>query len=336
MKVFIIAEAGVNHNGSVDLAKKLVDVAVEAGADAVKFQTFKTEDIVSLNSPKAEYQRKEQEDTETQFEMLKKLELKFEDFEELKKYCDSKGIMFLSTPFDIESARFLKELGLEVFKIASGEITNYPLLREIGSYRKKVILSTGMADLGEIEDAIDVLTEFGTKREDITLLHCNTEYPTPMEDVNLRAMLTLREAFKVSVGYSDHTLGIEVPIAAVALGASVIEKHFTLDKNLPGPDHKVSLEPHELKNMVRAIRNIEKALGTGIKKPSKSEIKNLGVIRKVIVAKRKIEKGEMFTEHNITTKRVGGSDEGISPMMWCEVIGKIAPRGFEENEPIKF
>jgi N,N'-diacetyllegionaminate synthase len=333
MSVFIIAEAGVNHNGEINLAKKLIDVAIEARADAVKFQTFKADEVISSFAPMAEYQKKNLGKEETQLEMVKELELSFEDFVELKKYCDEKGIMFLSTPFDIQSARFLKDLDLEIFKIPSGEITNYPLLREIGSYKKKVILSTGMADLGDIEDAIDVLLEFGTKREDITLLHCNTEYPTPMEDVNLRAIITLREAFKVNVGYSDHTLGIEIPIAAVALGATVIEKHFTLDKNLPGPDHKASLEPYELKAMVKAIRNIEKALGTGIKKPSKSEIKNINIARKSIVAKRNIKKGEIFTDENITTKRPG---TGISPMKWNEVIGKRASRDFRKDEEIMF
>jgi len=333
MKTFIIAEAGVNHNGSLELAKKLIDVAVDTGADAVKFQTFKAENVVSSVAPKAEYQLKTTNNQETQLEMIKKLELSFEDFKKLKNYCDEKGIMFLSTPFDIESARFLKELELEIFKIPSGEITNYPLLKEIGSYKKKVILSTGMADLGEIEDALDILIESGTKREDITVLHCNTEYPTPMEDVNLKAMLTIKEAFKVNVGYSDHTLGIEVPIAAVALGATVIEKHFTLDKNLPGPDHKASLEPDELKALVKAIRNIEKALGSGIKKPSKSEIKNIPIARKSIVAKRDIKKGEILTEENITTKRPA---TGISPMMWKQVIGKKALKDIKADKPLEF
>lgn len=332
MKTFIIAEAGVNHNGSIELAKKLIDIALEAGADAVKFQTFKTENVVSGCAPKAEYQQKTTSKDETQFEMIKKLELSFSDFNELKAYCDNKGIIFLSTPFDLDSARFLKEIGLEIFKIPSGEITNYLLLREIGSYRKKVILSTGMADLGEIEDALDVLIESGTKREDITVLHCNTEYPTPFEDVNLKAMLTIKYAFKIEVGYSDHTLGIEIPIAAVGLGARVIEKHFTIDRNLPGPDHKASLEPHELKQMVQAIRNIEKALGDGIKKPSKSELKNLQIARKSIVAKRNIKKGEIFTEENLTIKRPGN---GISPMRWNEIIGRKAKKDFLEGEIIE-
>jgi len=330
-KVLIIAEAGVNHNGSLNLAKKLIDVAVEAGADAVKFQTFKAEEVISEVAPMAEYQKKNVGKEKSQIEMVKELELSFDDFKELKDYCDEKGIMFLSTPFDVESARFLKELNLEIFKIPSGEITNYLLLKEIGSYRKKVILSTGMADLGEIEDALDVLIESGTKREDITVLHCNTEYPTPIEDVNLKAMLTIKEAFKVNVGYSDHTLGIEVPIAAVAIGAKVIEKHFTLDRTLPGPDHKASLEPDELKAMVKAIRNIEVALGNGIKRPSKSEAKNKVVARKSIVAKRDIKKGEKFTEENITVKRPGN---GISPMRWDEIIGKVANRDYKEDELI--
>jgi len=334
MKTFIIAEAGVNHNGDINLAKKLIDVAVEAGADAVKFQTFKAENVISVNAPKADYQKKTTAKDESQLEMVKKLELSFEDFKELKEYCERKGIMFLSTPFDIESARFLKDLGLEIFKIPSGEITNYPLLKEIGSYKKKVILSTGMADLGEIEDALDILIDNGTKREDIIVLHCNTEYPTPFEDVNLKAMLTIKEAFKVNVGYSDHTLGIEIPVAAVAMGAKVIEKHFTLDKNLPGPDHKASLEPDELKGMVRAIRNIEKAIGNGIKKPSKSEIKNIHIVRKYIVAKINIKKGEVFTEENLATKRIG--KEGLSPMLWNKILGKKASKDISQDKPIEF
>ncbi len=332
MNTFIIAEAGVNHNGSIELAKKLIDVAVEAGADAVKFQTFKAEKVISKFAQKAEYQKKTTDSQESQLEMVKKLELSFENFVELKKYCDERNIIFLSTPFDIESARFLYELGLEIFKIPSGEITNYLLLREIGSFNKKIILSTGMADLGEIEDAIDLLVASGTIRENITLLHCTTEYPAPIEEVNLKAILTLKEAFKLPVGYSDHTPGIEITIAAVAMGATVIEKHFTLDKNLPGPDHKSSLEPDELKLMVKAIRNVEKALGNGIKKPSPSELKNRDVARKSIVAARKIKKGEIFTEENLTVKRPG---TGISPMRWKEIIGKMANRDYEEDEVIE-
>jgi len=284
-KVFVIAEAGVNHNGDINLAKKLIDKAVEAGVNAIKFQTFKAENLVSKNAKKAKYQVENTGSNESQYEMLKKLELSFKDFEELKKYCDEKGIMFLSTPFDEESIEFLDKLGLEIFKIPSGEITNLPYLRKIGSLKKRVILSTGMADLGEIEDALDVLIKSGTRKEEITILHANTEYPTPFEDVNLKAMQTIACAFKIDVGYSDHTLGIEVPIAAVAMGAKVIEKHFTLDKTLPGPDHKASLEPDELKAMVKAIRNIEVALGYGIKRPSKSEAKN-----KVVARKRRYKK----------------------------------------------
>ncbi len=332
MHTFIIAEAGVNHNGSMELAKKLIDVAVEAGADAVKFQTFKAEKVISKFAQKAEYQRKTTDSQESQLEMVKKLELSFENFVELKKYCDERNIIFLSTPFDIESARFLHKQGLEIFKIPSGEITNYLLLREISSYNKKIILSTGMADLGEIEDAIDLLVESGTIRENITLLHCTTEYPAPIEETNLKAILTLKEAFKLPVGYSDHTQGIEIPIAAVAMGATVIEKHFTLDKNLPGPDHKASLELDELKSMIKAIRNIEKAMGNGIKKPSPSELKNRDIARKSIVSARKIKKGEILTEENLTVKRPG---TGISPMRWKEVIGKMANRDYEEDEVIE-
>ena len=333
-RVFVIAEAGVNHNGQLELAKQLVDVAVEAGADAVKFQTFVPEELVSTQAPKAAYQLQTTDPEESQLEMIRRLTLPFEAFQALKEYCQQRGILFLSTPFDIPSARFLyRKLQLPIIKIPSGEITNYPLLREIGSYKAKVILSTGMADLGEIEDALDVLMANGTKREDITVLHCNTEYPTPMEDVNLRAMVTIRNAFQVAVGYSDHTEGIEVPIAAVALGATVIEKHFTLDRTLPGPDHKASLEPAELQAMITAIRNIEKALGSGIKKPSTSEQRNIPVVRKSIVARRSIRVGEILSEENLTTKRPG---TGISPMRWQEIIGKPAPRDFAPDELIEF
>jgi len=332
MNTFIIAEAGVNHNGSIELAKKLIDVAVDAGADAVKFQTFKAENIVTKNAPKAEYQKQTTDTKESQYDMIKKLELDEEAHKELMKYCKNKNILFFTTPFDHESIELLNQLGLEIFKIPSGEITNLPYLRHIGRLKKKVILSTGMADLGEIEDAIDVLVDSGTTRENITLLHCTTEYPAPIEEVNLKAIVTLKEAFKLPVGYSDHTPGIEVPIAAVALGAVVIEKHFTLDKNLPGPDHKASLEPHELKQMVSAIRNIEKALGNGIKKPTQSELKNRNIARKSIVAKIRIKKGEIFTEENLTTKRPG---TGISPIRWDELIGKTANRDYEEDELIE-
>ncbi|WP_187647909.1 N-acetylneuraminate synthase [Nitrosophilus labii] len=331
MSVFIIAEAGVNHNGNLELAKKLVDKAKEAGVDAVKFQTFKAKNLVSKNAQKADYQKKTTNKDESQLEMIKKLELSFDEFAELKKYCDEKGITFLSTPFDLESIEFLNDLGLEIFKIPSGEITNLPYLRAIGRLNKKVILSTGMADLGEIEDALDVLIDAGTKKDNITILHANTEYPTPIEDVNLKAMQTIACAFDVKVGYSDHTLGIEVPIAAVAMGGEVIEKHFTLDKNLPGPDHKASLEPDELKAMVAAIRNIEKALGNSIKKPSKSESKNKEIARKSIVARRNIKKGEIFSEENLTVKRPGS---GISPMRWNEIIGKVAQRDYDKDDLI--
>jgi N,N'-diacetyllegionaminate synthase len=330
-KVFIIAEAGVNHNGSLEMAKKMVEVAKEAGADAIKFQTFKAENLVTKNAMKAEYQKQTTNKNESQYEMIKQLELSFNDFKELKKYCDKKEIMFLSTPFDFESIDFLNNLGLEIFKIPSGEITNLPYLRKIGKLKKKIILSTGMADLGEIEDALDILINAGTKRENITVLHCNTEYPTPYKDVNLLAMNTIREAFKVNVGYSDHTLRVEVPIAAVAVGAKVIEKHFTLDKNMSGPDHKASLEPDELKEMIKAIRNIEIVLGDGIKNPSKSELKNKEIARKSIVAKKDIRKGEVFSEDNLTVKRPGN---GISPMRWDEIIGKVASKDYKKDELI--
>jgi len=331
-KVFIIAEAGVNHNGSLELAKKLVDVAYKAGVDAVKFQTFKAKNLVSKSAKMADYQKENLKKETSQYEMLKQLELAFDEFIELKKYCNEKNIIFLSTPFDDESIEFLDNLGLEIFKISSGEITNLPYLRKIGKLQKKVILSTGMSNLCDIENALNILLQAGTKKENITILHANTEYPTPKEDVNLKAMLTIKEAFKVDVGYSDHTLGIEIPIAAVAMGASVIEKHFTLDKTMSGPDHKASLEPDELKAMTQAIRNIEISLGDGIKKPSPSESKNIKIARKVIVAKRDIKKGEKFSEENLTTKRVGS---GISPMRWDEIIGKIANRDYMEDEIIE-
>ena len=328
-KVFIIAEAGVNHNGSIALAKKLIDVASEAGADAVKFQTFKAEKVVSKNAPKAAYQKKTTDPAESQFEMIKKLELDVNAHKELMTYCKQKHIMFLSTPFDHASIELLNNLGLEIFKIPSGEITNLPYLRHIGSLKKRVIMSTGMADIGEIEDALDVLITAGTPKENITILHANTMYPTPMEDVNLRAMQTIACTFGCDVGYSDHTLGIEVPIAAVAMGAKVIEKHFTLDKTMEGPDHKASLEPDELKAMVQAIRNIEKALGTGIKKPSPSERPNIEVARKSIVAAKPIKKGELLTKENLTIKRPGN---GISPMRWDEIVGTKAIKDYEEDE----
>lgn len=330
-RVFIIAEAGVNHNGSVELAKNLIDVAVEAGADAVKFQTFKAEKLVSKNAKKAEYQKQTTDKEESQFDMIKKLELDEATHHELMSYCKSKNIMFLSTPFDHDSIELLSNMGLEIFKIPSGEITNLPYLRHIGKLCKKVILSTGMTDIGEIEDALDVLIEAGTKKENITVLHANTMYPTPMEDVNLRAMVTIGKTFDVSFGYSDHTLGIEVDIAAVAMGASCIEKHFTLDKTMQGPDHKASLEPDELKAMVKAIRNIELALGSSVKKPSKSEIPNMNVARKSIVAKVAIKKGELLSEEKLAIKRPGS---GISPMRWDKIIGTVAQKDYMEDELI--
>lgn len=330
-KVFIIAEAGVNHNGSIELAKKLIDMAVEAKADAVKFQTFKTENLVSKNAQKADYQKETTDNNESQFDMIKKLELDIDTHKELMSYCNEKNIMFLSTPFDHDSIELLKTLGLEIFKIPSGELTNLPYLRHIGSLQKRVILSTGMADIGEIEDAIDVLVKAGTKKEDITVLHANTMYPTPMEDVNLKAMMTIGNTFGINYGYSDHTLGIEVDIAAVALGATIIEKHFTLDKNMEGPDHKASLEPDELKDMIQGIRNIELALGSSIKKPSKSEIPNINIARKSIVANCDIKKGELFTENNLAIKRPGN---GISPMNWDEIIGTVATKNYKQDELI--
>ncbi|MDY3203753.1 MAG: N-acetylneuraminate synthase [Arcobacter sp.] len=331
-KVFIIAEAGVNHNGSIELAKKLIDVASESGADAVKFQTFKAEKLVSKNAQKADYQKQTTDIKESQFDMIKKLELDMDTHKELIAYCKTKNIMFLSTPFDHDSIELLSDLGLEIFKIPSGEITNLPYLRHIGKLNKKVILSTGMADIGEIEDALDILISAGTKKENITVLHANTMYPTPMEDVNLKAMVTIGNTFDIAFGYSDHTLGIEVDIAAVALGACCIEKHFTLDKTMEGPDHKASLEPDELKAMVKAIRNIELALGSCVKKPSKSEIPNMQIARKSIVAKMDIKKGDIFNENNLTIKRPG---RGINPMRWDEIIGKIAIDNFVKDEMIK-
>ncbi len=331
MSVFIIAEAGVNHNGSIDLAKKLIDVASDAGADAIKFQTFKAENLVSKSASKAAYQQETTDKEESQYEMIKKLELDIDTHKELMAYCTKKEIMFLSTPFDHESIEMLNMLGLEIFKIPSGEITNLPYLREIGRLGKEIILSTGMADMGEIEDALDILVEAGTPKEHITILHANTMYPTPMEDVNLKAMVTIGKTFDVAYGYSDHTLGIEVDIAAVALGASVIEKHFTLDKMMEGPDHKASLEPSELKAMVEGIRNIEKALGSSIKKPSPSEKPNMVVARKSIVANRTIKKGEKLTQENLAIKRPGN---GITPMRWDEIVGSVAMKDYLAEEPI--
>jgi len=332
MKVKIIAEAGVNHNGSIEIAKKMIDAAAAAGADFVKFQTFKAEKLVSGNAEKADYQKATTNADESQFEMIKKLELDVKAHQELINYCNQKNIIFISTPFDMESIDLLFDLGVPFYKIGSGEITNYPYLKKIASKGLPVILSTGMSDLSDVEKAMNVLINNGLNLEDIILLHANTEYPTPYEDVNLKAMLTLKEAFKTKVGYSDHTLGIELPVAAVAMGATVIEKHFTLDRNMEGPDHKASLEPDELKKMVQSIRNIEIALGDGIKKPSKSEVKNKPIARKSIVAAKFIAKGEVFTEDNITAKRPG---RGISPMRWNEVLGRKAVQDFKPDDLIE-
>lgn len=331
-KVLIIAEAGVNHNGDINIAKKLIDVAAEAGADIVKFQTFKSENCVSKNAKKADYQLQTTDSQESQLDMIRKLELDTKTHHILIDYCKQKNIEFLSTPFDIESVGLLHNLGLRIFKIPSGEITNLPYLREIGKLNQQVILSTGMANLGEIESAIEVLVDSGTKRENITLLQCNTEYPTPFADVNLKAMKSLKKAFRLPVGYSDHTPGIAIPLAAVGMGAKVIEKHFTLDKNMEGPDHKASLEPHDLKAMVQGIREIELALGDGIKRTSQSEAKNKPIARKSIVANCAIKKGEILSESNLYTKRPA---EGISPMEWDKVIGTKAIRDFEPDEMIE-
>jgi N,N'-diacetyllegionaminate synthase len=331
-KVIIIAEAGVNHNGDINLAKKLIDVAADAGVDYVKFQTFNTKKLVSKYAKKASYQKQNTVSiTESQLEMLQKLELSKEDHFELISYCEIKNVKFLSTGFDLESIQFLNELNIDMFKVPSGEITNLPYLKKIGELGKPIIISTGMANMNEIEDALKLILNAGTNLCNVTILHCNTEYPTPMCDVNLKAMLSIKEKFNVAVGYSDHTLGIEIPIAAVALGAKVIEKHFTLDKTLSGPDHKASLDPKELKAMIGAIRNIEVALGNGIKEPSISELKNKSIARKSLVANKYIKKGDFFTEENITIKRPGN---GISPMLWDDYIGKKATKDYKEDELI--
>ncbi|WP_373519497.1 N-acetylneuraminate synthase [Pricia sp.] len=331
-KTVIIAEAGVNHNGDMALAKKLIDVAAEAGVDYVKFQTFNSKKLVSKSAQKADYQIKNTKDaTDTQLVMLQRLELSKDQHFELIAYCKSKGINFLSTGFDLDSLDFLYELGIRLFKVPSGEITNLPYLKKIGSLGENIIISTGMADLKEVEDALNIILHEGVDKKNVTILHCNTEYPTPMEDVNLRAMGTIGEKLGVNIGYSDHTLGIEVPIAAVALGATVIEKHFTLDRTLPGPDHRASLEPNELIDMVKAIRNIELSLGHGKKEPSPSEMKNKAIARKSIVANNNIIKGEVFTEQNLTIKRPG---TGISPMQWDEIIGTKATRDYSEDDLI--
>jgi len=325
--IFIIAEAGVNHNGDLNLAKKLVDEAVKCRVDAVKFQTFKACNLVTSNAKQANYQINNLKEKTSQLQMLEKLELSYEDYIDLKQYCDKKKIIFLSSPFDLESIDFLNSIGMEIFKIPSSEIENVPYLRKIAKLKKKVIVSTGMSNLSDIEFALKILKDGGTK--DVIVLHCNTDYPTKMEEVNLRAMETIKNVFKVTVGYSDHTKGIEVAIAATALGAKVIEKHFTLDKSMNGPDHKASLEPFELKNMVKAIRNIEIALGYGEKIPTPSEKINSKVSRKSLVAKVSIKAKEIFTEENICVKRPG---TGLSPKNWDYVIGKEAKRDFEKDE----
>ncbi|EAK0463493.1 N-acetylneuraminate synthase [Campylobacter upsaliensis] len=328
-KVLIIAEAGVNHNGDINLAKKLIEQAAKAGADVVKFQTFKANSCVSVSAKKAKYQLETTAKEESQLEMIKKLELSYESHFELMKHCKKHGIAFLSTPFDLESVEFLRGLDLPYFKIPSGEITNLPYLKAVAKCKKKVLLSTGMANLGEIEAALEILRKNGTRN--ITLLHCNTEYPTPFEDVNLNALKTLKEAFKLEVGYSDHTEGIVASLGAVALGAVVIEKHFTLDKTMEGPDHRASLEFEELKALCKGIRELEKALGSGIKKASKSEAKNKIIARKSLVAKREIQKGEKFSEQNLTTKRPGS---GISAMRYEEYLGKRALKTYKKDELI--
>jgi N,N'-diacetyllegionaminate synthase len=333
MNTLIIAEAGVNHNGDVILGKKLVRAAAAAGADMVKFQTFQADRLAAAHAPKAEYQNHSTCPDESQKQMIAKLELSRSDHEILLKECEKAGIRFFSTGFDIESLDMLVELGIDRIKIPSGEINNLPLLRHIATKRLPVILSTGMAYMGEIEGAIATLEEGGISRANITVLHCNTEYPTPMQDVNLIAMRNIATAFGVQIGYSDHTMGIELPIAAVALGATVIEKHLTLDRSLPGPDQRASLEPLEFEAMVKAIRNIEKAMaGDGIKRPSPSEITNRQVARKSIVAARPISAGEMFNSSNLAVKRPA---TGISPMRWDEVIGRLAPRTFAVDELIE-
>lgn len=329
----IIAEAGVNHNGSIELAKLLIDEAVESGVDYIKFQTFKSENLVTRTAKQADYQKKNIGDSDnSQYNMLKELELSEEQHFELIEYCNKKGIKFFSTAFDMDSIDFLTSLNLGLWKIPSGELTNYPYVKKIASFGEPVILSTGMSSTEEISDTVNLLVSCGLPKEKITILHCNTEYPTPMYDVNLLAMNSIKKRFQTEIGYSDHTVGIEVPIAAVALGAKVIEKHFTLDRNLPGPDHKASLEPSELKAMVSAIRNIEQALGSEEKKVSSSEMKNKAVARKSIVAAKAIKAGEMFSEENLTVKRPG---IGISPMKWESVIGQVAIRDFEQDELIE-
>lgn len=333
MRTLIIAEAGVNHNGSLDLARQLIDAAAAAGVDYVKFQTFRADKLVTRTARQAAYQsRNLGHGEESQYTMLKRLELSPDDHRALIDHCNTKGVRFFSTAFDLESIAFLDSLGLPLWKVPSGEITNFPYLRAIGLTGKPVILSTGMATLDEIEAAVGVLTRFGTPRNGITLLHCTTEYPAPKDQVNLRAMQTMHERFGLPVGYSDHTEGIEIPVAAVAMGATVIEKHFTLDRSLPGPDHKASLEPDELTAMVRQIRAVESALGNGVKEPTPAERPNIPIARKSIVAATAIQRGELFTEENLTAKRPG---TGLSPMLWESVVGQTAPHDFEPDQPIE-
>lgn len=331
-RVFIIAEAGVNHNGDAGIAKKMVDIARDCGCDAIKFQTYNAENVISVSAPKAEYQRTNTELPESQLAMAQKYQLDMDIHRDIIDYCRKRQIAFLSSPFDLDSIDMLAGLGIEVFKIPSGEITNLPYLRKLGALKKEIIISSGAADISEIKAALDILTASGTPKEKITLLHCNTAYPTPVKDANLLAIKTLREVFGVKVGYSDHTLCIETAVAAVALEAAIIEKHFTLNRSMEGPDHKASLEPDELKAMVSAVRNIEKALGDGVKRPSASELKNKDIVRKSIVAKRDIRKSEVLGEYNLAVKRPG---YGINPMDWDSVIGKKAKKNFKADEMIE-
>lgn len=329
-RVYVIAEAGVNHNGSINIAKRLIETAKEAGADVVKFQTFRADHLASKYAQKAEYQLHTTDEKETQKEMLKKLELTYDMHVELIQHCKDVGIDFLSTPFDMDSIELLERVGMNQYKIPSGEITNLPYLRKIGSLKKPVILSSGMSTMEEVREAVKILKENGAT--DVSVLHCNTQYPTPMTDVNLKVINSMKKELGICVGYSDHTQGIEVPIAAVAMGAEIIEKHFTLDRTMEGPDHRASLEPDELKAMIKAIRNIEKALGDAEKKPTASEKNNIIVVRKSIVARKRIETGEIFSDDNITTKRPGN---GLSPMLWDSVVGTVSKRKYEEDELIE-